>query len=40
MSGIYTLVPGKTDDTVYDRQAGQTSVDLAIPDPTGKTGFV
>jgi len=40
MSGIYTLVPGKTDDTVYDRQTGQTSVDLEIPDPTIKTGFV
>lgn len=40
MSGIYTLVPGKTDDTVYDRQTGQTSVDLPIPDPTAKTGFV
>lgn len=40
MSGIYTLIPGKTDDTVYDRQAGQTSVDLPIPDPTIKTGFV
>ncbi len=40
MSGIYTLVPGKTNDTVYDRQTGQTSVDLAIPAPTAKTGFV
>jgi len=40
MSGIYTLVPGKTNDTVYDRQTGQTSVDLAIPDPTGITGYV
>jgi len=40
MSGIYTLVPGKTDDTVYDRQTGQTSVDLPIPDPTVKTGYI
>ena len=39
-SGIYTIVPGKTDDTVYDRQTGQTSVDLPIPDPTARTGFV
>lgn len=40
ISGIYTLVPGKTNDTMYDRQTGQTSVDLKIPDPTAKTGYL
>jgi len=40
LSGIYTIQPGKTDDTVYDRQTGQTSVDFKIPDPLVKLGFV
>lgn len=40
ISGIYTIVPGKTDDTVYDRQTGQTSLDVKIPDPKVKTGFI
>lgn len=40
ISGIYTIVPGKTDDTLYDRQTGQTNVDVEIPDPTFKTGYV
>jgi hypothetical protein len=42
-SGIYTLVPGKTDDTLYDRVAGTTvaiSVDVAIPDPFGITAYI
>jgi hypothetical protein len=40
ISGIYTLVPGKTDDTLYDRQTGQSNVDVKIPDPFVKTGFI
>jgi hypothetical protein len=40
VSGIYTMVPGKTNDTLYDRQTGQDSVDVKIPDPTAKTGFI
>ncbi len=40
VSGIYTLVPGKTADTLYDRQTGQTSIDVAIPDPEFKTGYI
>lgn len=40
ISGIYTLIPGKTDDTLYDRQTGQENVDVKIPDPLFKTGFI
>jgi hypothetical protein len=40
ISGIYTIVPGKTDDTLYDRQTGITSLDVKIPDPSIKTGFI
>lgn len=40
VSGIYTLVPGKRNDTLYDRQTGQTSVDVKIPNPTAKTGYI
>lgn len=40
ISGIYTLVPGKKNDTMYDRQTGQSSIDMEIPDPTIKTGYV
>jgi hypothetical protein len=40
ISGIYTLIPGKRNDTLMDRQTGQTSVDVEIPDPTFKTGYV
>ncbi len=40
VSGIYTLTPGQRHDTFYDRQTGQTSVNVAIPDPTFKTGYV
>jgi hypothetical protein len=38
-TGIYTLVPGKTDDTVYDNDNGGT-IDTNIPDPFFKTGFI
>lgn len=40
ISGIYTLVPLQRHDTLYDRQTGQTSVNVEIPDPTFKTGYV
>lgn len=40
VSGIYTLVPGKRNDTLFDRQTGQSSVDVEIPDPTFKTGYI
>jgi hypothetical protein len=40
VSGIYTLVPGKHSDTLYDDQTGQSSIDMKIPDPTFKTGYV
>jgi hypothetical protein len=39
MSGIYTLVPGKTDDTFYTGIAAAT-VDVKKPDPTFKTGYI
>lgn len=40
VSGIYTLIGGKRSDTLMDRQTGQTSVDMPIPDPSFKTGYV
>lgn len=40
LSGIYTLVPGKKTDTLYDRQTGVTSVEMAIPNPHFKTGYL
>jgi hypothetical protein len=40
VSGIYTLIPGKRNDTLVDRQPGQTSVDIAIPNPIFKTGYL
>jgi hypothetical protein len=40
ISGIYTLIPGKLNDTLIDRQTGQPSVDVEIPDPTFKTGYI
>lgn len=40
VSGIYTLVPGKRNDSLIDRQAGQPSVDVEIPDPTFKSGYI
>lgn len=40
-SGIYTLVPNKTHDTLYERNAGSlTEQDVKIPDPFIKTAFV
>lgn len=40
IGGIYTIVPGKTNDTLYDRQSGQPNIDVKIPDPTWKGGYV
>lgn len=37
-SGIYTLVPGKTTDTLYDRTG--TTTEVKIPNPFAKTGFI
>lgn len=39
-SGIYTLVKNKRHDTLYERMTGITSVDMKIPDPFIRTGFV
>lgn len=38
-SGIYTLIPGKTNDTLYDR-TGVQSIDVKIPNPHVVTGFI
>lgn len=40
VSGIYTIIPGKRNDTLYDRLSGQPSVDVAIPNPYFKTGYI
>lgn len=41
VSGIYTIVPDKTDDTLYDRVTGSgATTDNKIPNPTAKLGFV
>lgn len=40
VSGIYTLILNKRNDTLIDRQTGQDSVDVEIPDPTFKTGYI
>lgn len=37
-SGVYTLTPGKTHDTLYDHQGGTTNV--AIPNPFIETAFL
>lgn len=39
LSGIYTLVPGKLNDTLYTGNADET-MDLKIADPTFKTGYI
>jgi len=40
VSGIYTLVPGKTDDTFIDRSVGVEDMEVKIPDPSFKTGYI
>ena len=39
-SGIYRLVTGKRNDTYYRSQRDGTTIDIKIPNPTAKTGFV
>jgi hypothetical protein len=39
VGGIYTLVPGKLNDTLQDTQTGQPSVDVPIL-PIAKTGYI
>ncbi len=39
-SGIYTLVPNQKFDHLIDRQVGQPTIDVKIPDPTWKTGYL
>lgn len=39
-SGIYSLVLGKTSDTLYDNDNPGSTIDVKIPDPTFKTGFI
>lgn len=40
ISGIYTLVTDKRNDTLIDRQTGVASVEIKIPDPFIKTGYI
>ncbi len=40
VSGLYTLVSGKTSDTVYNRISGASTEIRAIPTPSGRTGFI
>ena len=39
-SGIYTIVPGKAYDTLYERIPAVTSQDVKIPDPYIVTAYV
>jgi len=39
LSGIYTLVPNKRDDTIYTGNADDT-INVEIPDPMFKTGYI
>lgn len=39
-SGIYRLVPGKTNDTLYDQIAPLSTNDVKIPNPYFRTGFI
>jgi hypothetical protein len=40
VSGLYTIIKDKRNDTLLDRQEAQESIDVAIPDPFAKTGFL
>lgn len=40
VSGIYTLIEDKPNDTMYDRQTNVSSVNLKIPNPTAKGGYI
>lgn len=39
-SGIYVLVPGKRNDTIYNTARDGTTTDYKIPNPFGRTGFI
>ena len=39
-SGIYFISPGKTNDTIYDRNNPGQSIIVKIPNPFAKTGFI
>lgn len=39
-SGIYTIVVGKSNDTIYDNDNPGETIDNPIPDPFAKTGFI
>lgn len=39
-SGIYQLVVGKRNDTIYDRDTPGATIDVKIPNPFIKSGFV
>lgn len=39
-SGIYTLVPGKRQDTYYSSHRDGSTINIKIPNPTGRTGFI
>lgn len=38
-SGIYQLIDGKEEDTLYTPERDGTTYDVKIPNPNGKTGF-
>lgn len=40
VSGIYNITPNKTNDTIYDPARDGTTLDVAIPKPYVRTGFV
>lgn len=40
ISGIYQLVLNSTHDVLQDTQVGQPTVNVKIPDPTFKTGYI
>jgi hypothetical protein len=39
-SGIYRIVKNKRNDTQYDRSTPSATIDVAIPEPFGETGFI
>lgn len=39
-SGIYTIIPNKIDDTIYDRDNPGQTIDVKILNPTALTGFI
>jgi hypothetical protein len=40
VSGIYTISPNKRNDTLYDRNNPGETIDVAIPTPKAKLGFI